>query len=117
LANCPTSAFESEYVLNANKCISYLTIEKRGDLSEQERGMLGNWIFGCDICQDVCPWNKFSKPHQEPLFNPIPEVLAMTKKDWQEITEDIFQSVFKNSPLKRVKFDRLKKNTDFLSSS
>ena len=114
---CPTQAIVAPYIVDGSKCISYFTIELKENIPQEMKGKFEDWFFGCDICQDVCPWNKFSKPHQEPLFNPIPEVVAMTKKDWQEITEDIFESVFKNSPLKRVKFDRLKKNTDFLSSS
>jgi len=78
------------------------------------KGKFDDWAFGCDICQDVCPWNKFSKPHKEPLFNPNPELLSMSKKDWEEITEETFKVVFKNSPLKRTKFEGLKKNIEFL---
>jgi epoxyqueuosine reductase len=78
------------------------------------KGKFDDWAFGCDVCQDVCPWNKFSKAHKEPLFNPNPEVLSMSKKDWKEITEETFKAVFKNSPLKRAKFEGLKRNIDFL---
>ncbi|MNL15050.1 Epoxyqueuosine reductase [compost metagenome] len=78
------------------------------------KGKFDEWMFGCDTCQDVCPWNRFSKPHSEPLFNPNPELLAFSKKDWIEITEETFKKVFKNSPIKRTKFDGLKRNVSFL---
>jgi epoxyqueuosine reductase len=78
------------------------------------KGKFDDWAFGCDVCQDVCPWNKFSKPHSEPLFNSKPELLSMSKKDWEEITEDTFRVVFKDSPLKRTKFSGLKRNIEFL---
>jgi epoxyqueuosine reductase len=78
------------------------------------KGQFEDWIFGCDVCQDVCPWNRFSKPHKEPLFNFNPEVLSLSKKDWEEITEETFKVVFKNSPLKRTKFEGLKRNIEFL---
>ena len=78
------------------------------------KGKMDDWMFGCDVCQDVCPWNRFSKSHSEPLFNPHPELLSMTKKDWEEITEDTFKKVFKNSPVKRTKFSGLKRNINFL---
>jgi epoxyqueuosine reductase len=78
------------------------------------KGQFEDWIFGCDVCQDVCPWNRFSKPHKEPLFNSNPEVLSLSKKDWEEITEETFKVVFKNSPLKRTKFEGLKRNIEFL---
>jgi epoxyqueuosine reductase len=78
------------------------------------KGKFDDWAFGCDICQDVCPWNKFSKSHSEPLFNPNPELLSMTKKDWEEITEETFKTVFKNSAVKRTKFEGLKRNIDFI---
>jgi epoxyqueuosine reductase len=78
------------------------------------KGKFDDWAFGCDICQDVCPWNKFSKPHSEPLFNPNPELLKFSKKDWNEITEETFKAVFKDSPLKRSKFQGIKRNIDFI---
>ena len=78
------------------------------------KGKFDDWAFGCDVCQDVCPWNKFSKAHSEPLFNPNPELLAMNKKDWEEITEETFKKVFKNSAVKRTKFEGLKRNIRFL---
>lgn len=110
---CPTQAIVAPYVVDGSKCISYFTIELKDNIPQEMKGKFDDWIFGCDICQDVCPWNKFSKPHSEPLFNPSPEMLSMSKKDWIEITEETFEILFKNSPLKRAKFDGLKRNTDF----
>lgn len=111
---CPTEAIVAPYVVDGSKCISYFTIELKDNIPESMKGSFNEWAFGCDICQDVCPWNKFSEGHSEPLFEPNPDVLAMTKKDWEEITEETFQVVFKNSPLKRTKFQGLKRNIDFL---
>ena len=112
---CPTDALATPYLIDASKCISYLTIElKDADLPSAFKGKMENWAFGCDICQDVCPWNKFSKPHNEPLFNPNPELLSMSKKDWEEITEETFKTVFKNSAVKRTKFEGLKRNINFI---
>lgn len=113
---CPTQAIIEPYVVDGSKCISYFTIELRDNMPNEMKGKMDDWAFGCDICQDVCPWNRFSKPHNEPLFNPHPDLLAMTKKDWEEITEDTFRAVFKNSAVKRTKFDGLKRNLDFLKS-
>jgi epoxyqueuosine reductase len=111
---CPTQAIVSPYVVDGSKCISYFTIELKENIPQEMKGKFDDWAFGCDVCQDVCPWNKFSKPHDEPLFNPNPEVLSMSKKDWTEITEETFKAVFKNTPLKRAKFDGLKRNINFL---
>jgi len=111
---CPTQAIVSPYVVDGSKCISYFTIELKENLPIEMKGQFDDWMFGCDICQDVCPWNRFSKPHSEPLFNANPEMLAMSKKDWEEITEDTFRKVFKNSAVKRTKFTGLKRNIDFL---
>ena len=111
---CPTEAIVAPYIVDGSKCISYFTIELKENIPSEMNGKLDDWAFGCDICQDVCPWNKFSKPHNEPLFNPNPELLSMSKKDWEEITEETFKVVFKNSPLKRTKFEGLKKNIEFL---
>ena len=111
---CPTDAIVSPYIVDGSKCISYFTIELKENIPQEMKGKFEDWAFGCDVCQDVCPWNKFSKPHKEPLFNPSPEVLSMSKKDWTEITEETFNSIFKNSPLKRAKFTGLKGNIDFL---
>ena len=101
-------------VVDGSKCISYFTIELKENIPSEFKGKLENWMFGCDICQDVCPWNRFSKPHNEPLFNPQYELLSMTKRDWEEITEDIFKKTFKDSAVKRTKFSGLKRNINFL---
>ncbi|CDF77943.1 iron-sulfur cluster-binding protein [Formosa agariphila KMM 3901] len=111
---CPTDAITEPYVVDGSKCISYFTIELKDQLPESEKGKFEDWMFGCDICQDVCPWNRFSQPHKEPLFNPHPELLEMSKKDWEEITEDIFRKVFQKSAVKRTKFTGLTRNIDFL---
>ncbi|WP_173837646.1 tRNA epoxyqueuosine(34) reductase QueG [Flavobacterium sp. 14A] len=111
---CPTEAIIEPYKVNGSKCISYYTIELKDNLPMEMKGSFDDWAFGCDICQDVCPWNRFSKPHKEPLFNPNPDLLSLTKKDWEEITEETFKVVFKNSPIKRTKFSGLKRNIDFL---
>lgn len=111
---CPTQAIIEPYVVDGSKCISYFTIELKDNLPQEMRGKFDDWAFGCDVCQDVCPWNRFSKPHREPLFNTHPDLLSITKKDWEEITEDTFRAVFKNSAVKRTKFEGLKRNIDFL---
>tara|TARA_R110002074_G_scaffold10667_6_gene40196 strand:+ start:2702 stop:3625 length:924 start_codon:yes stop_codon:yes gene_type:complete len=111
---CPTEAITEPYVVDGSKCISYFTIELKENIPSEFKGKMDDWMFGCDVCQDVCPWNRFSKPHSEPLFNPHPELLSITKKDWLEITEDTFKKVFKNSPVKRTKFSGLKRNINFL---
>ncbi|MDO6471406.1 tRNA epoxyqueuosine(34) reductase QueG [Maribacter sp. 1_MG-2023] len=111
---CPTQAIVDPYVVDGSKCISYFTIELKNELPNEMKGSFDDWMFGCDVCQDVCPWNRFSKPHNEPLFNPNPDLLSMTKKDWEEITVDVFQKVFKKSAVKRTKFDGLTRNIEFL---
>jgi len=111
---CPTEAITEPYVVDGSKCISYLTIELKENIPSTFKDKMDDWMFGCDVCQDVCPWNRFSKPHSEPLFNPNPELLEMSKKDWEEITEDTFKKVFKNSAVKRTKFSGLKRNINFL---
>ncbi|WP_026450821.1 tRNA epoxyqueuosine(34) reductase QueG [Aequorivita capsosiphonis] len=111
---CPTNAIVADRVVDGSKCISYFTIELKNEIPVSEKGKFKDWMFGCDICQDVCPWNRFSKSHNEPLFNPHPEMLSMTKKDWEEITEEVFQKMFKNSAVKRTKFSGLKRNIEFL---
>jgi epoxyqueuosine reductase len=111
---CPTNAIETPYVVNGSKCISYFTIELKENIPLEFKNKFDDWVFGCDVCQDVCPWNKFSKPHSEPLFNPTPELLSMSKKDWQEITEETFRVIFKNSPVKRTKFSGLETNIKFI---
>jgi epoxyqueuosine reductase len=111
---CPTEAIEEPYVVNGSKCISYYTIELREALPEEAKNRLDNWIFGCDICQDVCPWNRFSKPHNEPLFNLNPQLSAFQNSDWEEITEEVFKEVFRRSPVKRAKLEGLKRNISFV---
>ena len=111
---CPTEAIAAPYVVDGSKCISYFTIELKENIPTEMKGKFEDWAFGCDICQDVCPWNRFSKSHNEPLFNPNPEFLSLSKKDWDEITEETFNLVFKNSPIKRTKFSGIKRNTLFL---
>ena len=111
---CPTEAILPEKVINASRCISYLTIELKGELPAEMQGKFEDWMFGCDVCQDVCPWNKFALPHREPFFDPHPDLLNMTKNDWEEITEDVFRDIFKKSAVKRTKYSGLKRNIDFL---
>ncbi len=111
---CPTNAIVEPYKVNGSKCISYFTIELKEELPQEMKGKFEDWAFGCDICQDVCPWNRFSKPHNEPLFNPHPELLSMSKKDWEEITEETFRKVFKKSAVKRTKYSGLTRNISFL---
>lgn len=111
---CPTQAIVDPYVVDGSKCISYLTIELKEALPNEFHNSMDNWMFGCDVCQDVCPWNRFSKPHSEPLFNPKPELLEMTKKDWEEITHEVFSKVFQKSAVKRTKFSGLQRNLEFL---
>ncbi|PBJ13379.1 tRNA epoxyqueuosine(34) reductase QueG [Flavobacterium sp. ACN6] len=111
---CPTQAIVAPYVVDGSKCISYYTIELKENIPFEMKGKFDEWMFGCDTCQDVCPWNRFSKPHAEPLFNPNPDLISFTKKDWIEITEETFKLVFKNSPIKRTKFEGLRRNIKFL---
>lgn len=111
---CPTQAITEPYVVDGSKCISYFTIELKDNIPAEFKGQFDNWMFGCDVCQDVCPWNRFSKAHAEPLFNPHPDLLSMTKKDWEEITQDVFSKIFKKSAVKRTKFSGLQRNIDFL---
>jgi epoxyqueuosine reductase len=111
---CPTQAIVSPYIVDGSKCISYFTIELKENIPSEMRGHFDDWVFGCDTCQDVCPWNRFSKSHNEPLFNPNPALLSMTKRDWEEMTEETFKIVFKDSPVKRTKFEGLKRNVNFL---
>ena len=111
---CPTQAIVSPYIVDGSKCISYFTIELKENIPLEMKGKFDDWVFGCDVCQDVCPWNKFSKPHSEPLFNPNPEILSFSKKDWEEITEDVFKQVFKDSAVKRTKLEGLRRNVNFL---
>ena len=111
---CPTEAITEPYSVDGSKCISYFTIELKENIPTDMKGKFDNWMFGCDVCQDVCPWNRFSKQHSEPLFNPKPELLSMTKKDWEEITQETFNKVFKKSAVKRTKYTGLTRNIKFL---
>jgi epoxyqueuosine reductase len=116
LDSCPTQAIVAPYVVDGSKCISYFTIELKENIPVEMKGRFDDWMFGCDVCQDVCPWNRFSKPHNEPLFQATPELLSFTKKDWEEITDEVFKKVFKNSAVKRTKLDGFNRNVDFLKS-
>lgn len=111
---CPTQAIVAPYVVDGSKCISYFTIEIKEHIPDEMKGKFDDWMFGCDVCQDVCPWNRFSKPHNEPLFNPNPEILSYSKKDWEEVTDEIFKKIFKNSAVKRTKLEGLQRNIRFL---
>jgi epoxyqueuosine reductase len=114
---CPTDAIVEPYVVDGSKCISYLTIELKDHILPTEfKGKMDNWMFGCDICQDVCPWNRFSKPHSEAKFNPHDQLLKMSKADWQDLSQEIFRELFKNSAVKRTKISGLQRNIDFLDS-
>lgn len=114
---CPTDAITEPYVVDGSKCISYFTIELKDAIPESEKGKFENWIFGCDICQEVCPWNRFSKPHTEPRFEPSPELQQWSKKEWKEITEEVFQQVFKKSAVKRAKWQGFQRNLKFVRNN
>ena len=112
---CPTGAIMDEKVIDGSRCISYYTIElKELMIPGEMQGKFDNWMFGCDVCQDVCPWNRFSKPTREAGFAPIPEILNLTTQEWEDMTEETFKEVFKNSPLKRSKFAGIQRNLRFL---
>jgi epoxyqueuosine reductase len=112
---CPTDAITSPYLVDGSRCISYLTIELKNEIPSEFQGKMDNWMFGCDVCQDVCPWNRFSTVTNEAAFSPHPDLLKLSTREWQEITEDVFKDLFKNSAVKRTKFTGLKRNIDFLS--
>ena len=112
---CPTNAITQAQVIDANKCISYLTIENKNEIPPELSKSFNNYIFGCDICQDVCPWNKFSKPHDEKEFLPNDEVSNFSNKDWEELTHDTFNRIFKNSAIRRTRFEGLKRNIKAIS--
>lgn len=114
---CPTRAIVADRVVDARKCISYQTIELRGDLDENLTGKFENRVFGCDICQDVCPWNLKSKPHNEPHFLPHPKLLEMKKEDWENMEKSLFKELFRQSAVKRTGFKGLKRNLKFLKAS
>jgi len=111
---CPTQAIIEPYVVDGSKCISYLTIELKNQIPNEFSGKMNDWMFGCDVCQDVCPWNRFSKPHREPLFQPNSELLSKSRKDWEEITEVVFGEIFKRSAVKRTQYSGLIRNIKFL---
>ena len=110
---CPTEAL-TPYHIDASKCISYLTIELKDQIPTAFKNKMDDWAFGCDVCQDVCPWNRFSKQHNEPLFSPNSEVINYTQKNWEEITQETFNIIFKNSAIKRTGFKGFKRNISFL---
>ena len=110
---CPTQAI-SPYSVDGSKCISYFTIELKDAIPQEMKGKLDNWIFGCDVCMDVCPWNRFSKPHHEERFHIKPIIEQYSKNDWMEITEDVFKIAFKDSPISRAKYNGFKRNIDFI---
>jgi epoxyqueuosine reductase len=114
---CPTDAIVKDGVVDGSKCISYYTIELKEQIPNDVKGKFNDWIFGCDICQDVCPWNRFSKPHGESKFNSKEELHQFTKKDWEEITEDVFEKLFSKSPIKRTKYSGLKRNINFVKQT
>lgn len=111
---CPTNAFVAPYKLDASKCVSYFTIELKDAIPNEVKGQFDDWAFGCDICQEVCPWNRFSTPHNEPQFEPNPALMQLSKKDWHEITEEVFNRLFEASAVQRTGFNGLKRNLEFL---
>lgn len=114
---CPTEAIVAPQIVDGSKCISYYTIELKDAIPADVKGKFDNWMFGCDVCQDVCPWNRFSKPHHEPQFNPTNGLLEMTKKEWLELTEETFKKIFKDSAVKRTKYNGLTRNIKFITTS
>ena len=116
--SCPTEAILDNKVVDGSKCISYFTIELKDALiPEGMKGKFDNWLFGCDVCQDVCPWNSFSKPQENSFFSETPEILNYSFDDWESLTEEKFKIVFKDSPLKRTKFSGIKRNLKFIEST
>ncbi|MFT3702575.1 MAG: tRNA epoxyqueuosine(34) reductase QueG [Agriterribacter sp.] len=113
---CPTEAISDNRVVNGSKCISYFTIElKEMLIPDTMKGKFDNWMFGCDICQEVCPWNRFSTPTKETAFTPVAQILNFTTQDWEDLTEESFKNIFKHSPLKRAKFQGIQRNLKFIS--
>jgi epoxyqueuosine reductase len=111
---CPTDAIPQPYVVDGSKCISYFTIELKEEIPADVKGKFENWIFGCDICQEVCPWNRFARPHHEERFQPSATLESMTPREWTEMTDEVFEQVFKNSPVQRTKLSGLKRNIRFV---
>ena len=114
--SCPTEAIAQPYVVDGSKCISYFTIELKENIPQEFKGKFDDWVFGCDVCQDVCPWNKFSKPHKEPLFQSSSELMKMSRDEWNEITEETFNKIFKDSAVKRTGYKGLTRNLNFIKS-
>lgn len=112
---CPTGAIVAECVVDGSRCISYATIELKSEIPPSYAGQMEDWMFGCDICQDVCPWNRFSKPHRQPAFQPNDALMTFRKRDWQELSQEVFSEIFRKSPVKRTKYSGLKRNIDFIS--
>lgn len=114
---CPTEAISENKTVNGSKCISYFTIELKEEvIPEEMKGKFQNWMFGCDVCQDVCPWNRFSQPHKEEGFSPLPEILNLSTKEWEELSEEMFKRLFKHSPLSRSKHKGIQRNIKFLKT-
>ncbi len=114
---CPTQAIEKPYEVNGSKCISYFTIELKEDIPSEFKNTFEDWMFGCDICQDVCPWNRFSQPSLEEKFQPHSSILKFTKKEWEELSEEAFDKIFQGSAVKRTKYSGLKRNINFISNA
>lgn len=110
---CPTEAIIKPYVVDGSKCISYFTIELKEQIPTEWKGHFDDWAFGCDVCQQVCPWNRFSKPHQEDSFKPSGDLLKLKRKDWEEISKETFGKIFSKSAVKRTGFEGLKRNIEF----
>ena len=110
---CPTQAIVNPQIVDGSKCISYFTIELKEAIPIEQKGKFNNWAFGCDVCQDVCPWNRFSSSTKENDFNSVPELVSMNQKEWEEITEEVFMKIFRKSPLQRRGFEGLKRNLKF----
>lgn len=113
---CPTEALIAPYQIDGSKCISYLTIELKEAIPEEFQTKMEQWVFGCDVCQSVCPWNRFATPHKEPKLDPHPDLLDLTQKDWEEMTEEVFGKLFQKSAVKRAKYEGLQRNISFLSA-
>ncbi len=115
--SCPTDAIVTDKIIDGSKCISYATIELKNEIPDFFQGKMEDWIFGCDICQDVCPWNRFAAPHHQPAFEPNDSLLNFRKEEWEELTQDIFSEIFRKSAVKRTKFSGLKRNIEMISKT
>ena len=111
---CPTAAIVEPYVVNGSQCISYLTIELKDEIPSSFQGKMDDWVYGCDVCQDVCPWNRFSVSNLEPRFSANDELKNFRREEWLELSEEVFRAVFRNSAVKRTKFEGLKRNINFI---